>query len=375
MLKKMLFFSYLCAIFCWGIYHTYGITPFLKKSYTFEAWWGATTIHCNGQATDAMIHILKTIMQDYGSLSNQFVLKKQDGRILSCTTGAKTQEDTRFRFASLTKPITAALFLEHEAQGQVHRTMLMSQALGISSSTDLRINTITLHQLLTHTSGFDRLRSQDPLMQEGGKSWCPYNLSKLSTIRLDHNPGEIYSYDNRNYCLLAVALEKATNKKYEQLLSEYLFKYNFENIRLLEGPFLKDEARYDFRHEEHYFPSYTKKFDFYAMRPVAGLSGSAFDYARLIHFFLYQRNLPFLEIIAQNQDTKGRLITITAALRQKKMKTGESVFYHTGALPAARSLLMIRENGDIIVWLGSGVPADPNLGTEDLMEVILSNIN
>ncbi len=373
MLNKIFCILFLILMILFGIYYTYGITVFLKKTYKIEAWWTTQNIHCIEPSAE-IEKILERIIYDFGSLSNQFVILKKTGGALACTTGKDITEETRFRYASLTKPITAALFLEYEREHIISRDDLLEKYIPIIDPLDKHFKAVTLKNLLTHTTGFDRLRSNDPMIQAGKNAWCPYKLDRINRIYLDHKPNQVYSYDNRNYCLLAVALEKATHKNYEQLLSGYLFKNNFKNIHLLKGPFLKDEAKYDFRHEEYYFPSYTKKFDFYAMQPVAGLSGSALDYARLIHFFLYQRNLPVLETIAQNQDTKGRLVTMSAALRQKKMWTGENIFYHTGALPAARGLMMIRENGDIIVWLGGGVPADSKLQTEDLMEIIISNV-
>ncbi len=374
MINKILCILILIITILFGIYYTYGITPFLRKTYKIEAWLTNQGVNCIKSSPQSK-KVLKNIIYDFGSLSNQFVILKKSGAILSCITGEEVVQETRFRYASLTKPITAALFLEHERQKEISRNDLIEKYIPIINPIDKKFKNITLENFLTHTSGFDRLRSLDPIIHAGRYSWCPYNLDKINKIYLDHKPNHSFSYDNRNYCLLAVALERATHKTYEQLLSEYLLKYGFNHIFLLKGPFLEDEVKYDFRYEEYYFPSYAEKFDFHAMQAVAGLSGSAIDYAKLIHFFLYERRLPLIENITQYKGTKGEIVNLSIALRQKKMKTGEKVFYHTGALPAARSLLMIRENGDIIVWLGSGVPADPNLETEDLMEVILSNIN
>lgn len=373
MFNKIFCILFLIIIILFGIYYTYGITIFLRKTYKIEAWWTTHSIHCAKPSVEVE-SVLERIIYNFGSLSNQFVILKKTGEVLSCTTGQNINEKTRFRYASLTKPVTAALFLEHERENVISRDDLLEKYTPIDEPLDQRFRGVTLKHLMTHTAGFNRLRSNDPMIQAGNKSWCPYHLNKINKIRLDHNPNHIYSYDNRNYCLLAVALEKAVYKKYAQLLTEYLIKYNFKHINLIEGPFLKDEPKYDFRYEEYYFPSYVEKFDFYAMQPVAGLSGSAFDYAKIMHFFIYVRNLPLLEIISMHPNTKGEIIQVSAALRKKKMLTGETIFYHTGALPAARGLLMIRENGDIIVWLGSGVPVNSTLSTEDLMEIIISNI-
>lgn len=373
MLKKiliLLFFVLLCAV--WGIFLIYGNTPFLRKSYSVEAWWAKKNIHCH-QDSRFLKNILENVIDQYGSLSNQIVYLKKNGEVNSCVSGYDVSEDTRFRYASLTKVVTAALFLENERLGRLQRNDYLSQYIQLKNPIDPRIEKVRLINLLTHTSGFDRTKSNDPIIQEGN-SWCPDHLDKLNNIHLDHAPNTVYSYDNRNYCLIGAVLEKKLKQPFQGILKNYLKSNNFEHIQLVQGAFMPDEVKYDFRFEEYYFPSYAQKFNFHAMQSSAGLSGSAKDYAQLIHYLLYQRKLPLIETIVKTHDSDKDEIELSVALNQERHQSGELFSYHFGALPASRSLLIIRENGDVIVWMGSGVPQNPQISERKLLDYILYHV-
>ena len=374
MLKKiltLLFLISLCVV--WAIFSTYGSTSFLRKSYVIEAWWANKNIQCS-QESEALNTILSHIIQHYGSLSNQVVYLKKNGNIVSCNSGTNVNENTRFRYASLTKVITAALFLEKEKLGLLNRQDYLQQYIEMDHSADARMQKIQLFNLLTHTSGFDRTQSRDPIIDEGN-SWCPSHLEKLSNIRLDHAPNTKYSYDNRNYCILGAVLEKKIGQPFNVILNNYLTIHHFNHIKLIDGPFMQDEVNYDFRFEEYYFPSYTQKYNFYAMQSAAGLSGSAKDYAKLINYLMQRRQLPLTETVLETKDTDKNKVYASIALRQKITHSGEKVSYHFGALPASRSLVLIRSNGDVVAWMGSGVPQNPKINETQLLAYILAHLN
>lgn len=363
----------LCIVFLYGVYFIFGSTPFLRKSYVAEAWWAKNNIHC-GNESPAVKNILKKIISDYGSLSNQFVYLKKNAEMESCVSGTGVSEDTRFRYASLTKVITAAIFLENEKLGRMNREDDLQQYIPLEHPVDGRMQKIQLFNLLTHTSGFDRIKSRDPIIDEG-KSWCPNHLEKLNNIRLDHAPNTVYSYDNRNYCLLGAVLAKKIGQPFHVILNDYLALHHFDHIKFIDGPFMQDEVNYDFRFEEYYFPSYTQKYDFHAMQSAAGLSGSAKDYAKLIHYFIVQRRLPLNHTVLNVPGGSKQTYALSIGLQQIKTPKGEMISYHLGALPASRSLVMIRENGDVLVWTGSGVSEHKDNTESMLLNYIISQLD
>lgn len=372
MIKRIILTAVLLGmVFLYGFYSTYGSTPFLRKSYFSEAWWAKKNIQCQPDA-QRLKAVLKEVISNYGSLSNQLVYLKKNGSIESCVSGSGVNEETRFRYASLTKVITAALFLENEKLGLLNRKDDLQQYIELQHPADARMQNIRLVNLLVHTSGFDRTKSNDPIIKEG-ESWCPDHLEKLNKIRLDHAPGAEYTYDNRNYCILGAVLAKKNGQPFNVILNDYLKIHHFNHIKLIDGPFMPDEVDYDFRFEEYYFPSYTRKYDFYAMQSAAGLSGSAKDFARLIHYFIYQRQLPLTQTVLKISDTAEKNNSLSIGLQQIKTSKGEVISYHFGALPASRSMLIIRGNGDVLVWTGSGVPENKNNTDSMLLKYIIDN--
>ena len=77
---------------------------------------------------------------------------------------------TRFRIASLTKPITATAILQLVANRLLTLESRVLNLLNLTPyndrSMDTRWNNITVQQLLHHTAGFDRSASFDPLFRD-----------------------------------------------------------------------------------------------------------------------------------------------------------------------------------------------------------------
>jgi len=77
---------------------------------------------------------------------------------------------------------------------------------------------ITLHQLLTHTSGFKESIGND--FEEVSTNQF---FEALFTTRLLFEPGERYSYSNVGYSVLGRIIELVSGLSYEGFLNEYLF--------------------------------------------------------------------------------------------------------------------------------------------------------
>ena len=85
---------------------------------------------------------------------------------------------------------------------------------------------ISLHQMLTHTSG---LPEQNELMYKYWDSDKPVTnrdvLEYLIKYKppLAFKPGESFKYSNTNYSLLALVVEKVTGKRFQQFVTQSLF--------------------------------------------------------------------------------------------------------------------------------------------------------
>ncbi|MFF2520979.1 serine hydrolase domain-containing protein [Streptomyces liangshanensis] len=123
--------------------------------------------------------------------------------------GAPVTADTRFEIGSLTKCLTALLFAERVARGEVAHDDPLSRFLPREALPEPRGGPVTLLHLATHTSGLPRL---PPGLFAGatGHWWTdPYArfgaddlLDALARTRLRSRPGERVRYSNFGVGLL-----------------------------------------------------------------------------------------------------------------------------------------------------------------------------
>jgi CubicO group peptidase (beta-lactamase class C family) len=126
--------------------------------------------------------------------------------------------DTRFRLGSITKQFTAACILLLEERGKLKRQDFIQQYLPDIPET---WNQITIHQLLTHTSGITELLGLPHFETTQLSPTTPEKTIALLRDRpLDFAPGEQFSYSNSGYIVLGSIIEKVSGQRYEQFLRE-----------------------------------------------------------------------------------------------------------------------------------------------------------
>ncbi len=131
--------------------------------------------------------------------------------------------DTKFRLGSLTKQFTAAVILQLVEQGKLKLDTKLSDIL-----TDYPKDTgnkITIHNLLTHSSGVrDYLSIPEYFKEYVRKDTKLQELIDLfKNEKLDFEPGTSWSYSNSGYVLLGAIIEKITGKPYEEVVKENIF--------------------------------------------------------------------------------------------------------------------------------------------------------
>lgn len=159
---------------------------------------------------------------------------------------------TKFRLGSITKQFTSMLVMQLVEEGKLKLDAKLSDMLPY-----YRKDTgdkVTLHHLLTHTSGIPSYTGLPNFMRDQTRD--PYEVEafvkKYCSGDLEFEPGSKYAYNNSGYFLLGAILEHATGKKYEDLLQE----------RIL-APLGMDDTGYDRsdRIIPHRAAGYQKDFD------------------------------------------------------------------------------------------------------------------
>ena len=127
---------------------------------------------------------------------------------------------------SISKQFTAAAILHLVHQGKVSLTEPINTYLCDYASK--RWKKVTVHHLLTHTSGIPSLFQHDKGME---KIWPSEDVVSLDTLislfrdkKLLFKPGKKYRYSNSGYVLLATIVEQVTNRTYESFMEKELFE-------------------------------------------------------------------------------------------------------------------------------------------------------
>lgn len=131
-------------------------------------------------------------------------------------------EQTKFRIASVTKPITATAIMQLVEREEIS----LDDTINRFFSNFPNGNSITIYHLLSHTSGI-------PNWWEGGMPKDePKNFPMCKNphvylermIRIsDFEPGSYYSYSNSNYVLLGEIIQQVSTQSYSDYISENIF--------------------------------------------------------------------------------------------------------------------------------------------------------
>jgi CubicO group peptidase (beta-lactamase class C family) len=131
--------------------------------------------------------------------------------------------DTKFRIASISKPFTALLVLQLAASGKIDLNGTISDY--IPDYKGKLGDSITIHQLLTHTSGI--LTSLDP-EKEAVQERLYHDLRDMikyaESADLYFQPGTGFRYSNHGYYILAYIIEKVTGKRFDTVLRENILE-------------------------------------------------------------------------------------------------------------------------------------------------------
>lgn len=131
------------------------------------------------------------------------------------------QTNSVYQIASVSKPFTAAAILWLEEHGKLKTGDPLSKFIPDYPNGDK----ITLHHLLTHTSGIPNVNNFPAYDTISRFPQTPASLIEVFKNRpLDFEPGGPYSYSNSNYNLLAFIIEQASGKSFGDFLKETFFE-------------------------------------------------------------------------------------------------------------------------------------------------------
>jgi len=150
----------------------------------------------------------------------------------NATADGKPDQKTLIDIGSISKTITAVAALSLVDQGKLSLNDRLSDFFPYAPKDKLDIS---LHQLLTHSSGLPHHIAEDG----DGISKQEF-LKRTMDSSLLFQPGEKYHYSNVGYSLVAAIIEQRSNTSYEEFIRQTVLK-NTENLSIgYEGAYVSE---------------------------------------------------------------------------------------------------------------------------------------
>lgn len=265
------------------------------------------------------------------------------------------QGDTRFRIASISKPITATAVLRLRDEGLL--------SLDVPASTyvkdlPLHLAQLTARQLLTHTSGI-RCYADD---SEGERIAPCRNLSEsLASFEmspLEHLPGEKFLYSTFGYNLLGFLAEHAADQTFAEILQTRVFNSIGMKCTQIDDPseLIPRRSRGYARKEHGQLVNSKFVCNSYKI-PGGGLVSTASDLMAFASSLLTGQVLPRSTVIEMwRPDISGGVAGVDVGLGWTVVSSGETrEVYHTGSQHQVSTILYICPERDFAVAILSNL--------------------
>jgi CubicO group peptidase (beta-lactamase class C family) len=275
---------------------------------------------------------------------------------------------TRFRIASVAKPITATAVFRLIEQG---RLKLDDQVFGEASLLGTRYGTtpygahitdITVRHLLEHTAGGWGNDANDPMFRHPSLDHDALIGWTLDHVPLIDAPGVAWRYSNFGYCLLGRVIEAATGVPYDAHVRASVLTPAGSSAMVIGGDAASErassEALYKGQGDQNPYGMPVRRMDSHG-----GWIGSPGD---LLRFLARVDSFPSPpDLLAAATITT---MTTPSSVRPDYAKgwsvTGAGTVWHIGGLPGTQSILVRLANGhEWAAVCNTGGPY-PNVGLE-----------
>lgn len=143
------------------------------------------------------------------------ILQKGYG-IKNSVEGSLNDADTKFQIASVTKQFTAAVILKLVELNK----MSLNDKLSKYYPGFINGDSISIENLLTHTSGMRNFTEEDSSIQKTNEALM---VAYLKTLKPDFAPGSSWHYSNSGYVMLGFIIQKVCGTSYWQAVHQYIF--------------------------------------------------------------------------------------------------------------------------------------------------------
>ncbi|MDF2723727.1 MAG: hypothetical protein K0Q59_3402 [Paenibacillus sp.] len=170
------------------------------------------------------LHNYLNAQTEQGRFSGSVLVARQGDIILkqgygwaNVELGVPNTPLTKFRIASIGKPFTAMAVLQLHEQGLLHVQDPLIRYVPEYPNADR----ITIHQLLTHTSGIPNFSTLPDWEEFKMKRSTPGRMiQRFRSMPLDFAPGQGFKYSNSAYVLLAYLVEQVSQQTFGDFIRQ-----------------------------------------------------------------------------------------------------------------------------------------------------------
>jgi CubicO group peptidase (beta-lactamase class C family) len=173
------------------------------------------------------VNVLLDEQESRGQFSGTVLIACNDQPILTAARGfaiqpkvLRNQPDTKFNIASITKMFTAIAVMQLVAQGKLALHVPIAEYDPTLPYSDQ----VTIHQLLTHTAGFDRYWNDAYRAARSDLRSIADYIQLFAAEPLQFPPGTRHHYGNSGYVLLGALIERATGVSYYEHMQRQIFQ-------------------------------------------------------------------------------------------------------------------------------------------------------
>ncbi|GAA0743315.1 serine hydrolase domain-containing protein [Gaetbulibacter jejuensis] len=171
--------------------------------------------------------LLSTVYNDSNGPGGVFLVSKKGETIYRKATGKSNIEldvdmtpENVFQIGSMTKQFTAIAIMMLQEEGKLNVSDTISKYLQDYPNG----NSITIHHLLTHTSGIKDFTKMKLIMSIAKSDLKPKALIDFfKNEPSDFLSGEKFKYNNSGYTLLGYIIELVSNQDYKSFIEEQIF--------------------------------------------------------------------------------------------------------------------------------------------------------
>jgi CubicO group peptidase (beta-lactamase class C family) len=159
------------------------------------------------------------------------VLIAKDGRpifekaygLANKSSNTPNNVDTKFNLGSINKSFTSVAIAQLAQQDKLSFNDPISKYLPDYPNKTVA-NKVTIHQLLTHTSGMGMYFNDEFMKRRASLKTLADLLPLFVNDTLDFEPGEKMQYSNSGYVVLGLIIEKLTKQNYFDYVREHIFE-------------------------------------------------------------------------------------------------------------------------------------------------------